>query len=218
MRLTTAIAMALAMALPALALGAQDDEAVREVFAAYRSAVLARKGGEAAALVSQSTYDYYEGMRQLALYGEADAIRARPPLDQVQILMFRLRVPPEQLEAVSAEALIAQVVSRSWMGQDSVLTVFPGRVEVEGDAAILHAIVDGQDAGPAFILAREAGGWRLDLVPSAEASNASMREAAEKHGLSEGELVEGLTESVIGRKLPADAWTKRRSAPIPASQ
>jgi hypothetical protein len=219
MRPTTGIAsvLALAMTLPALALGAQDEEAVRRVFADYRAAILSGSGARAAALVSRSTVDYYEGLRQLALHGDEATVRARPPLDQVQILMFRVRVPGGTLEKMRARELIAHVVERGWMGKGSVRDVTPGPVEVQGDAAVLRAAAAGEDAIPLFALAREAGGWRLDLVPSAEASNASVREAAGRRGLPESLLVERLAASVLGRTLSADAWTPLRPASPPAS-
>lgn len=211
---TLAVAIAVLWA-AAPALGADDDAPeVRRVFSAYRDALLAGEGSTAAALLSHSTYDYYDEMRKLALYGAPETVRAKPLIDQMQVLMFRLRVPTERLEALSPEGLIAHAVDRGWIGRNAVLKVRPGEVELDEDRAVLHVRVDDRDAGE-FQLAREAEGWRIDLVPTTQASNVALERAAEQRGVPGSDLVLVLLESIVGRTLDDSAWLPPRTAAKP---
>jgi hypothetical protein len=190
-----------------------ETEAVQTVFAGYRSKILAGEGDAAAALLSQNTVDYYDEMRQLALFASAEAVRAQSLVNQMQVLMLRMRVPTEELESMKARDLIAHAVDQGWIGKNSVLQLQPGKVIAEGDVAVLHVFVDGQDAGPMFRFNREQGSWRLDLVPTTQASNLSLQMAAKRQGVSESELLAMLMESVLGKKLGPEAWTPPRTQP-----
>ena len=170
-----ALGLILLLLLPAgSALAEADADAVRRVFSAYRSAILSGEGNAAAALLSQSTYDYYDEMRQLALYGSADTVKALSLVNQMQVLTLRLRVPTDELESLSSQALIAHAVDQGWIGKNSVLKLQPGKVLADGDVAVLHLIVDGKDAGTAFRFNRESRAWRLDLVPTTQAPHQSL--------------------------------------------
>lgn len=191
------------------------EEAVREAFSAYRSALLAGNGERAAGLLSGSTHDYYDEMRALALYGDADAVKGQSLVNQMQVLLLRLRVAPDQLESSSPGAIIALAVDQGWIGKSSVLELQPGKVLSEGDVAVLHVLVEGRDAGPAFRFQREAGAWHLDLLPTLQASNAALQMAARKQGVPEDEFALVLMESVLGRKIGAEAWVPPRSRAEP---
>jgi hypothetical protein len=201
--------------LSTVALGEDNAAAVRNVFSAYRSAILSGEGDEAAAFLSQSTYDYYDEMRRLALYGDAKAVQAQSLVNQMQVLLFRLRVPSDQLESLSSQALIAHAVDQGWIGKNSVLKLQPGQVLSEGDVAVLHVIVDGKDAGPAFRFNRESGAWRLDLLPTMQASNAALQLTAKQQGVPENEFMLVLMESVLGRKVGPEAWNPLRNSSQP---
>ncbi len=198
--------------IPASARSEGDAEAVRRVFSAYRSALLAGEGDAAAALLSRSTYDYYDEMRRLALYGDAATVQAQSLINQLQILMLRLRIPADELESLSPGELIAHAVDQGWIGKSSVLETQPGKALAEGDVAVLHVRIDEQDAGPAFHFRRESGAWRLDLVPATQLGNAALQVAASQQGVPEREFLLVLVESVLGRKIGSEAWLPPRSA------
>ncbi len=210
--------LAIALVVVALPGSADDGEAVRTAFSAYRAAVLAGDGAAAAGLLSTSTHQYYGEMQQLALHGDAPTVQALSLVDQMQVLLFRLRVPAEQLDELSPKGLVAHSVDEGWIGKDSVLTLAPGKVQSEGDVAVLHVFVNGQDAGPAFRFNREPTGWKLDLLPTLQASNATLQLAAKERGVSEDEFMLILMESILGRKVTPDAWTPPRPGERPAPQ
>lgn len=215
MRFRWALVFALVFLAPALAFGAGpqgDSDAVRGVFTAYREAILAKQGGEAAALLSRSTFDYYEKMRKLALTGDAKTVQAESLSNQLQVLLMRLRVPTEKLESLSSQALIAYAIDEGWIGRDSVVKLKAGDVLTEGDIATLAVSIEGVGAGPGFRFNREPAGWRLDLVPLLQMSNLMLQMAAKEKGIPEDQFMLGMLESVVGRKIGPEAWVPPRAA------
>jgi len=215
MQLARSLVLVLALLLPVPALGQSDAEAVRSVFASYRSAILAGHGAEAAGLLSQSTYDYYEELRRLALAGDAETVKAQSLVNRFQILLLRLRVPTDQLASLSSRELIARAVDEEWLGKVRTLELEPGDVLADGDVATLGIAVPGGGATPGFRFQREAGQWRLDLRPTLQVSNVALQMTARQRGLDENAFVFSLLESLIGRKVGAEAWVPPQDAAIP---
>ncbi len=207
------IAASVLALLSASVASADDSTEVQESFSAYRSAILSGNGTSAIRYLSSSTFEYYDQMRSLALDGDLEKVQGLSLINQMQVLMLRLRVPAEQLGAMTPRELVAYSVDEGWIGKNSVLAVQPGRVISEKDVAVLHAIVDGQDAGPAFRFNREAGAWLLDLVPTIQAANAGLQMAVKREGISESEFMITLIESVVGRKVGPEAWEPLRQVP-----
>nr|MCS5619709.1 hypothetical protein [Myxococcota bacterium] len=108
-RVLTVLATLLSVSLvvPLQAFASEDGDAIRDVFRAYRTAILEEKGEAAADLLCQSTLDYFDRMRILALDGDAAAVQATALVDQMQTMLFRLRVPTKTLGTLSAKGLIA---------------------------------------------------------------------------------------------------------------
>ncbi len=197
----------LALVLGTATSSAEDDsDAVRSVFASYRRAILSGDGDAAAALLSQSTYDYYAEMKYLALYGSSEEVKSQSLVNQMQVLMYRLRIPTEQLESMSPRSLFAHEVNLGWIGKSSVVKLQPGKVISEGNAAALHVVVDGQVAGAPFQFNRESAQWRLDLVPTTQARNAALETIGKQQGVSGEGFMLILMESVLGRKVGAEDW------------
>ena len=185
---------------------ADDANDVRDVFNAYRGAILAGQGEEASGLLSTNTYDYYDEMRTLALHGDKYAVQALSLVNQIQVLMFRLRVPTNELEALSPRGLLTYAIDHGWIGKAGVLKLAPGKVRTEGDIASLHLLVDEQDTGEVMHFNRENEAWRLDLMPTLHNTNMALQITAKRQGLSEREFLLILMESVIGRKIGEEAW------------
>lgn len=183
-----------------------DADAIRKVFLAYRGSILAGDGPSAAALLSRSTYDYYDAVRRLALTGDARTVQNRPLSDQVQILLYRLRVPREKLDSLSPLGLIAYSIDQGWIGKESVEKIQPGPVVVRGDTALVHVVVDGEDRGPGFRFDREDDGWRLDLVPVMRATDRSLRMAVERENMGESDFILAVVERALDREVGIEAW------------
>ena len=93
------------------------DEAVRRVFAEFKQAVMANDGPAAAALVSKATVDWYGKTQDLALHANKDEVQGLGPLEKIQVLASRQRVPLNELRTMSPAQLVAYSVSHGWMGK-----------------------------------------------------------------------------------------------------
>ncbi len=182
-------------------------------FTAYRKAVLTGNGDDAARLLSASTHGYYDLVRRLALYADANTVRSLSLMNQMQVLTFRARVPAEQLEAQDSAALIAHAVSEGWIGKNSVRTLVPGEVQRDGDQAILLTEIEGYKRGPSFRFAREEERWKLDLVPAMKAGNVAFVTTAKQRGISQQAFLRAQMKQVLGHELREENWTPPRSRP-----
>ncbi|MGY8802787.1 MAG: hypothetical protein ACKVK6_00970 [bacterium] len=202
--------LSVSLVVPLHAFASEDGDAIRDVFRAYRTAILEGKGEDAADLLCQSTLDYFDRMRILALDGDAAAVQATALVDQMQTMLFRLSVPAKTLETLSAKGLIAYSVEQGWIGKKSVQKVTPGKVQTEKDGALLHVNVDGEDAGPAFRFYREAKGWRLDLVPTLKATDGVLRSTALRAGVPHNEYILKVMSLALDTEIGDEAWEPLR--------
>jgi len=207
-----ALALLAMLSTPAGVLASEDGDAVRDVFRKYRQAILRDDGGTAASLLGQSTLDYYDEMRRLAIYGDAEAVQSQLLVDQMQILLFRLRVPVETLESLSPKGLVSFSVEQGWIGKSGVSKVEPGRVQSKEDIAIMHVIIDGKDGGSGFRFDREANGWRLDLVSTLKNSNAMFAGAARREGVSNNRYMLAVMGNALKREVGDEVWVPLRTS------
>lgn len=192
---------------------ADDTTDVQAAFSGYRAAILAGEGKTAIEYLSNSTFEYYDQMRSVALDGDRAAVQGLSLINQMQVLMLRLRVPMERLVSMTPRELVAHAVDAGWIGKNSVLATQPGRVLVEKDLAVLHPLVNGQEAAHVFRFYRESGRWRLDLISTIQQANAALQLAAKQAGIKDSEFILALLESALGQKIGPEAWDPLRKAP-----
>lgn len=190
-----------------------EEQAIRHVFASYRTAVLSGDGEVGAKLLSQTTIEYYDQMRHLALYGSGETVRNLSLINQMQVLLFRARMDPMHLKSMSGHDVLAYAIKQGWTGKSSIVQLQIGKVLIEDPVAVAHGVFNGQDAGPAFRFVKEAGAWRFDLLPMLQASNAALQMSAMQQGISERDFMLILIESVVGRKLGPEMWEPPLKAP-----
>jgi hypothetical protein len=204
---STALALLCVLGLCHAAHADSDEEAIREAFGAYRAAVLANDGRAAEQRLSRGTIDYYATMRELALYAPSESVHGQTLVDQMQILLLRIRMDPAQLEAMSGSELLVHWVERGWIGKEGIARVQLGRLEVGDSRAVGRGEVGGQDIGPVYHFIREAGGaWHFDLLPTLESSDDSLEAAAEQRGITGRELILMLVEATVGYEVDAGVW------------
>jgi len=206
-----ALACALSL-LPAVNARASEADAaeIREAFAGYREALLEGDGEAAARALSRSTHDYYGRIRELALNAAAARVHDESVADQLQILLYRARVPRALLESMSATGLIAYSIEEGWIARESVARIEASQVDVRGSEAMLHVRSAEKELGPAFFYRREAGGWRLDLVPVMRATERPLRNAALRENMEIGEYLLAVVERAVGREIGAEIWIPLR--------
>jgi hypothetical protein len=182
------------------------DQAVHRAFAAFKRAVLAGDGPAAAALVSTDTLDWYGKTQDLALHASKDEVQNLGPLEKIQVLAFRQRVPLDELRAMSPPQLVAYSVAHGWMGKKAMERSELGTVTVSDDTAVATLLVDGKDSGQKYHFIRESGRWLFDQLPTLQSSDDTLKAAAAKRGMPIDVLVRTLLESASGQKLTDEIW------------
>lgn len=135
-----------------------DAQAVRDVVRQYQAAVNQRDGAAAARLVTAETRAYYGRLRDLAVSASEAEVRAMPLMERINVLMYRHRIPADELRALPAGEAFAYTIQNGWVdATDGEEVASQGEVYGEGDRAVLRY---GED----MPFARESGAWRWDMM------------------------------------------------------
>ncbi len=197
--------------------GTPPDTAVRQAFAGFKRAVLADDGPTAAALVSKSTVDWYGKTQDLALHASKDEVQRLGPLEKIQVLAFRERVPADQLRSMSPLQLVAYSVAHGFMAKKATERSELGTIDVSDDTARATLLMDGKDTGQMYHFVREGGRWVFDQLPTLQSSDASLTAAAAQRGMPIDVFVQTLLESATGHKLTEEIWQPPLPRTTPAS-
>ena len=205
-----AIALCAAPLLIAIATAATAKEgaanSVRQAFSQYRAALLKQDGEAAVEVLSQPTVDYYGTMQHLAVCGSAEEIKRQSFIDRMQVLLMRVRVPADDLLAMSGREMLIYAIEQGWIGRSDVVSASVGEVSITGGTAVGQHVVQGQPSQAKFHFVNEAGVWKLDLLPTIEASGQAMSIVAKQQGRPENELLGQLMTLVTQKQLKTADW------------
>jgi hypothetical protein len=197
--LIAAVALFVVLRLP-------PELAVRQSFATYKRAVMAGDGATAAAQLSAATVQWYGKMQDLALHGSKEEVEHLEPLEKIEVLAFRQRVPAEELRAMSPRQLVAYSVTQGWVSKAGTGRSELGTVTAASDTAVANVLLGGKDSGEQYHFVYEDGQWLLNQLPTLEASAERLKVAAAQRGMSVDQFVQALIESGSGKKITADIW------------
>ena len=185
---------------------ADDTNTVQQVFADYKSAILASSGDRAVDKLSQSTIDYYGEMRKLAVCESAETVKAESMVNRIQILSMRFRVPTETLVELSDREVVVYSVDQGWIGKGSVMKLDVGEVTIEGEEAQAEVVSNGEPTGIKFRFVKETEGWKFDLLSTIELTNQAFEQLAEVQGLKQDEFIFAVLEILESRTPTEDIW------------
>lgn len=176
-----------------------ERAAVRSAFDSYRSAALAKNGSTAADLLNKTSLDYYDGCRRDALtLPEKELGIIGSPSKLLTVLAMRAEFDAGTLKSLTAEALVANAVSKGMVGAEGLRRTALGEVLVDGDVASAPALADGKPAGFQFLFSKEQDRWKLDITAlNRTADPVLSREASEAH-LSTPDYVDRLLAARYG--------------------
>jgi len=189
-----------------LVLRVPPEEAVRQSFAEYKRAVMAGDGAAAAGQLSAATVQWYGTMQDLALHGSKEEVQQLGPLEKIQVLAFRQRVPADELRAMSPRQLVAYSVTHGWVGKAGTGRSELGTVTASSGTAAANVLVGGKDSGQQYHFVREDGRWFFNQLPTLEVSADGLKAAAAQRGMPVDQFVQALIESGSGKKITADLW------------
>ncbi len=184
----------------------EEATAVRASFDGYKQAILDQAGEKSVGFVDRNTLAYYQKMRDLALRGDRETIRALSTVDKLFVLSIRHRISSEEVELMTGESLFVYAVNQGWIGKASVINNEVGDITVSGTHATgVH--VSGRKASPfKWVFQMENGKWKLDLTSIMPAADQAFKQVIRQSGLHEDEFLITIIESVSGEKVADTVW------------
>lgn len=183
-----------------------DQQAVREIFSAYKYALLNDLGSEAADLISEKTLRHYDQLRQLALTGEANELKELPSFNRLVVLAIRHNVAAPILRKMQGKDIFAYGVKNQWVAKDSVAPFELGNITIYGNYAGGDISLSGTPTSSQLEFRKENGVWRLNLMPLLERVGRE-RSAQLNSQQDENKAILGIIEQMSGRKVDASIWT-----------
>ncbi len=175
-----------------------EAEEVRAAFEGYRRALIEEDGESAAGRVSANTIEAYQGFRDLALSGSRAELEELSMIHRMQVLLFRHRIQPDALEAMTGRTAFAHAVDEAWVGSGGIDRLEVHHVSVHGDEAAANVGVGPRPSPDLFHFVREDGEWRLNLMPSLRSAEGALRQMAAARGVEENEFLLGMIGSMSG--------------------
>jgi hypothetical protein len=184
---------------------ANDPEAVRRDFTAYKNALIDRDGAAAVKLVSANSFRKYDQLRQLALSATREELDKLSDVDRMFALSMRLRTPRELLRSGSPEDLIAHSVSSSKAGS-SVERAELGDIDFESGLASAQIRMGVRPVPGTFQFRQEDGRWKFDLEHALDMSRGTIKAQAGQKKISEDELILQMLAAADGKPVGPEIW------------
>lgn len=183
-----------------------DQQAVRQIFSAYKYALLNDLGPEAADLISEKTLRHYDQLRQLALTGDATELKELPSFNRLVVLAIRHNVAAVTLRKMQGKDIFAYGVKNQWVAKDSVAPYELGNINIYGNYAGGDISINGSSANSQLEFRKENGVWRLNLMPLLERVSRD-RSAQLNSYQDENKAILSIIEQMSGRKVDPGIWT-----------
>lgn len=180
-------------------------EAAEAAFEAYRDALAAGDGSAAVGLMTPSSLDHVDALKQLAMVAGPVEIASRPTADRLMIGALRVVVPPSVLRVGSAADLLVYAVEAGLVGAN-VATTTAYDVTVDGEVAVVDLSAATSPSPSGLRLVRHAGVWQVDLVDALDMAGAGLRELARQLDIAEDDLILELLTATAGRPVGTEVF------------
>ncbi len=188
-----------------------DEQAVRDTFERYRAALRKQDGEAVAALVTTGTRGYYDELARLTATGGPEEIGARGVTERMNVALLRHQLAPEKAAGMDGGALLDFAVRKGLVDKSAAGGLELGEITVTGDTAVASVTFPGKRNGPELAprtFVKEAGEWRVDLLPAIEANDKSIAELAKKHGMTEDAVIFKLVSAATGTPVDASVFAR----------
>ncbi|CAM3026769.1 hypothetical protein SAXI111661_14905 [Saccharomonospora xinjiangensis] len=182
---------------------AADEQAIRDTFERYRTALREQDGESVTSLVTAGTLDYYGELAGLTATGGPEEIGARGMTDRMNVAMLRHRLGAGKAEGMDGKALLIFAAKGGLVDKSAVEDFSLGEITVRGDTAVAAVSPSHRDGPqlPPRTFARESGQWRVDLLPMIENTDKTLAQLAEKYKLTEDEVIFKLVSAATGKQV-----------------
>jgi hypothetical protein len=144
------------------AAGSDTGEAaeVRKAYVAFEQAGSEQDSGALAELISASTLDYFDSMRDLALTAEKAQLTKERVVDQITVLGMRAKVDPKVLRDGTPKELLAASSAGGGSVPSTGLSK-SAKITVSGDKA---TATDPTNPQATLTFVKEDGAWKADVT------------------------------------------------------
>lgn len=178
---------------------------VEESFNAYKTAILAQDGDQAAIYVNSQTIAYYSDLLRLVKSGTKSEVQSKRLIDKFSIFAIRFRFAPEMAGIKDGKSLLSFAVNEGLIGERSVSALKYSSADILGNLAIV-TLKTNDAISTKLKFTKEDGLWKIDLVEMLPDANIAFTESARKTGYSEDEFIFMLLESLTGTKPTEKVW------------
>ncbi len=185
---------------------ADDPADVRAAFENYRAAILAQDADAAYALIDGTTRDYYRELLQVVLFASPEDMAGLMIMVKLAVVQSRRDIPREQLREFDAEAYFKHSVAHGWFSKDTMRRLALVAIEVDGDRASSSVERDGRVVRSGYAFNREAGEWKINLMPALIAGEWAMQQIVAASGKAEDDFIFDLVEAHSGTRPDASVW------------
>lgn len=197
----------------ALAAGEVEDRIVKR-FDDYKAALQGDRGAEAAAFLSRSTVDYYEKVRDLALYATREELKPQSHVDVLQAMVLRSRIPAAEMRLMDGRALLVRAIDNGWVGKENFEPFSVAAVRVDGDKAVADMAPAAGTPTTPLDFVREGGEWLIDLVGLLQSTNQMFDMLITTQQLDREAFVLTVLSSLDGKPVDATVWNPPLSKPV----
>lgn len=183
-----------------------ESEAVRQTYNSYKEAILNQNGREALPLVTNTTIQYYDRMKEAVLKSPEAEVRQLSTANKMFVLLVRQRMTADSLQGMTPEEFFVHSINQGWVGKNGVLNSDIGKIEVSGQHASAEHLSGGKTTSIKYRFAKESGKWKLDLTAIMALADQAFKQVMRIQGMEEDELIFSLIESGSGRKVSKDIW------------
>jgi len=183
-----------------------DQDAVKQSFIRYKSAILNDNGEEAVRYVDSKTINYYSKLLDLVKSADSVSVEGLSLLDKLMVLIVRHRTPKEKIMKFDGRSMFIYAINSGMVGKNSVSSNTIGEVTVDKKFAKGQVLVNGKKALIFMQFNKEENIWKMDLTALFPMSNMAFKKVIEDSGENENEFMFKILESLTGKKPSAEIW------------
>lgn len=184
-----------------------DQQATREIFIAYKYALLNNLGKDAAGLISEKTIQHYAHLRSLALAGSLEELNSLSSYNKLVVLNMRHTISGKILKTMSAQDIFAYGVEQEWIAKEDIAPYDIDTVNVYGEYASAELKRGEKNTDTLIEFLNENGVWRINLLPILKKAGQNFSaQIPSKNVETENNMILKIIESMSGTKTTKAIW------------
>jgi len=141
-----------------------EQEAVKQAFNNYKTAILNDEGTKAATCTNSKTITYYNNILEKVKHTDSVSINNLKLLDRFTVFAIRYRTSKQDIMKFNGRSLLIHVINMGMVGKNSVMNNTIGDVEINGHTAKGQLLVNGNASPFQMKFTKESGQWKIDIT------------------------------------------------------